>query len=76
MLRAWRRAGAVPCMSVHDELVYAVYRPNPYLVDAMLEPPPWAGALPLDGEYKMMRRYGVAMPDVAIASTPRSDEYA
>ena len=25
----------------------------------MLEPPPWAGGLPLAGETKIMRRYGV-----------------
>ena len=25
----------------------------------MLEPPPWAGGLPLAGEAKIMRRYGV-----------------
>jgi DNA polymerase bacteriophage-type len=58
MLRAWRRTGAVPCMSVHDELVYAVEKPKD-LESLMLEPPPWAGGLPLAGESKMMRRYGV-----------------
>ena len=29
-----------------------------YLTDIMLEPPPWAGGLPLAGEAKAMRRYG------------------
>jgi DNA polymerase bacteriophage-type len=65
MLRAWRRRGLRPCMTVHDELVYAF---NPatereLLVDyydLVLEPPPWAGGLPLAGESKIMRRYGVA----------------
>ena len=61
MLLMWRRAGRVPVMTVHDELVYALgARENPALLhDLMLEPPPWAGGLPLAGEAKMMRRYGV-----------------
>jgi DNA polymerase bacteriophage-type len=60
MLRAWRRKALVPCMSVHDELVYAVsHGPKQYLQDIMLEPPPWAGGLPLAGESKAMRRYSV-----------------
>jgi DNA polymerase len=67
-LRAWRRKALVPCMSVHDELVYPVRAGTKrYMVDLMLEAPPWAGGLPLNGEHKIMRRYGVAMPDVAIA---------
>lgn len=70
MLRGWRRAGLAPCMSVHDELVYAVV-PSSVLYrtiqDLMLEPPPWAGGLPLAGEHKTMRRYGVALPYLAIA---------
>jgi DNA polymerase len=63
MLRAFRRAGMVPCMSVHDELVYAVASApsQQYLCDLMLEPPPWAGGLPLAGESKRMRRYSVAV---------------
>ena len=73
MLRAWRRQRLVPCMSVHDELVYPVLRVPGHMqqglrdmADVLLEAPPWAGGLPLDGEHKMMRRYGVALPDVAI----------
>jgi DNA polymerase len=75
MLRGWRRNSMVPCMTVHDELVYALPAEGPKsmlrvtytLADLMLEAPPWAGGLPLDGEHKVMRRYGVAVPDVAIA---------
>ena len=72
MLRAWRRLAIVPCMTVHDELVYTA-RPGDDLTGMlclMLEPPPWAGGLPLAGEHKIMRRYGVAVQDMAIASTP------
>jgi DNA polymerase len=70
MLRTSRRKGLVPCMSVHDELVYAVVPGSrQYLHDLMLEPPPWAGGLPLAGEHKMMRRYGSALPSVVIAKT-------
>jgi DNA polymerase len=62
MLRAFRRIGVVPCMTVHDELVYPV-KPEQVSRRAMealmLEPPPWAGGLPLAGENKLMRRYGV-----------------
>jgi DNA polymerase bacteriophage-type len=64
MLRAWRRKALVPCMTVHDELVYALDNPHGVakgLADLMLEPAPWAGGLPLAGEHKMMRRYGVAV---------------
>jgi len=59
-------------MTVHDELVYTA-RVGDDLTDMlrlMLEAPPWAGGLPLAGEHKIMRRYGVAMRDVAIASGP------
>jgi DNA polymerase len=64
MLRGWRRAALVPCMTVHDELVYAVTDKATTadlqgLEALMLEPPPWAGGLPLAGENKSMRRYGV-----------------
>jgi DNA polymerase bacteriophage-type len=85
MLRAWRRNSMVPCMSVHDELVYPLPLENPRsmlritytLADLMLEAPPWAGGLPLDGEHKVMRRYGVVDAiGSGIASTPRNDEYA
>ena len=72
MLRAFRRIGAVPCMTVHDELVYPVGVGDD-LTDMrclMLEAPPWAGGLPLAGEHKIMRRYGVAVQDMAVASTP------
>jgi DNA polymerase bacteriophage-type len=71
MLRAWRRLGAVPCMSVHDELVYTLDRAAhgwSQMEATMLEPPPWAGGLPLAGEYKIMRRYGVPIQPVAIAN--------
>jgi len=65
MLRVWRRLGEVPCMTVHDELVYARLRAacsGPQADDlaaVVLEPPPWAGGLPLAGESKAMSRYGV-----------------
>jgi DNA polymerase bacteriophage-type len=67
MLRVARRIGNVPCMTVHDELVYAVPRDAAEdwlraLYDVVLEPPPWAGGLPLAGESKIMRRYGTAAP--------------
>ena len=62
MLRAWRRKALVPCMTVHDELVYPVrVGGKEYLKEIMLEPPPWAGGLPLAGESKIMRRYGVEL---------------
>jgi len=67
MLRAWRRGARVPAMTVHDELVYAT-KDEPQvgqeitdLEALMLEPPPWAGGLPLAGESKIMRRYGVEL---------------
>ena len=61
MLRAWRRYQLVPCMTVHDELVYAALpaADTAFMEDLMLEAPPWAGGLPLAGEHKIMRRYGV-----------------
>ena len=58
---SWRRrccgrgggSGAVPCMTVHDELVYALARDRARLGtiwnELMLEAPPWAGGLPLGG---------------------------
>jgi DNA polymerase bacteriophage-type len=66
MLRAYRRQGWVPCMTVHDELVYALPRSGLTmdvgdLYRLMLEAPPWAGGLPLAGEHKLMARYGVPM---------------
>jgi DNA polymerase len=74
MLRAWRRHGLAPCMTVHDELVYAVPRERQIkqqLQDLMLEPPSWAGGLPLAGENKLMKRYGVAdLPLGAMARKP------
>jgi DNA polymerase len=75
MLRGFRRAGLVPCMSVHDELVYPVDgRPGTRLLNAMtdlmLEPPPWAGGLPLAGESKIMRRYGVNLSLGTVAKGP------
>jgi DNA polymerase len=62
MLRTWRRLGQVPVMTVHDELVYtldAAASGWSQMKELMLEPPPWAGGLPLAGEDKIMRRYGV-----------------
>ena len=78
MLRAFRRIRQVPCMTVHDELVYAVPRvlaaTDPASVDdlekLMLEPPPWAGGLPLAGESKIMRRYGVNLSSGTVAKAP------
>jgi len=73
MLRAFRRVQLVPCMTVHDELVYPVDRAASswsHMEALMLEPPPWAGGLPLAGEHKIMRRYGVAVPSMTIANQP------
>jgi DNA polymerase len=70
MLRVWRRVGNVPCMTVHDELVYAFETGPGIIEDILLEAPPWAGGLPLAGESKIMKRYGVAAPSVAIAKSP------
>ena len=51
-------------MSVHDELVYAVTARDHLseLHASMLEPPPWAGGLPLAGEFRVAQRYGVPIP--------------
>ena len=73
MLRAFRRVQLVPCMTVHDELVYPIDRAASswsHMEALMLEPPPWAGGLPLAGEHKIMRRYGVAVPSMTIANQP------
>jgi len=78
MLRAFRRNGQVPCMTVHDELVYPLSQNAAFpqvcahMEGLMLEPPPWAGGLPLAGEHKIMRRYGVSatLQGVAVAKTP------
>ena len=74
MLRAFRRGAQVPCMTVHDELVYPVTKHTDLqmLYDWMLEAPPWAGGLPLAGEHKIMRRYGVSATPlgVAVAKSP------
>jgi DNA polymerase len=64
MLRVWRRRQQVPLMTVHDELVYGWARDHDAsalqdLENLLLEPPPWAGGLPLAGESKLMRRYSV-----------------
>ena len=77
MLRGWRRKTLVPCMTVHDELVYATTAGTKrYMADAMLEPPPWAGGLPLAGEHKIVRRYGaVDAIGSGIATAARSSEY-
>jgi len=75
MLRAWRRKALVPCMTVHDELVYPVrVGGKEYLKDIMLEAPPWAGGLPLAGEAKMMRRYGVELSLGAVAKSVQQAE--
>jgi DNA polymerase len=79
MLRAWRRVQAVPVMTVHDELVYALLPHSPLygtetLRELMLEPPPWAGGLPLAGEAKTMRRYGVNMSVGTVAKSPEPAE--
>lgn len=71
MLRVFRRKGLIPCLSVHDELAFAVCPgTHRYLRDLMLEPPPWAGGLPLAGESKMMRRYGVPLAAPSEKSPP------
>jgi len=71
MLRAWRRKALVPVMTVHDELVYSmVPGGKEYLKEIMLEPPPWAGGLPLAGEAKIMRRYGVELSIRTVAKGP------
>ena len=70
MLRAHRRDGFVPIMTVHDELVYTLDKAAcgwSKMKALLLEPPQWAGGLPLAGEDKMMRRYGVALQPVAVA---------
>ena len=36
----------------------------------MLEAPPWAGGLPLAGEHKIMRRYGVTLSSGTVAKAP------
>ena len=83
MLRAWRRGGHVPIMSVHDELIYPLdagahdsCRSWAWMRDVMLEAPPWAGGLPLAGEHKIMWRYGVPAQPVAIESRQRTTESA
>jgi DNA polymerase len=76
MLRGYRRHALVPCMTVHDELVYPLPTGSSLaavssLMNAlMLEAPPWAGGLPLAGEHKIMRRYGIAASYMAIAKGP------
>jgi hypothetical protein len=35
----------------------------------MLEPPPWAGGLPLAGEHKIMDRYGVKISGGTVAKS-------
>ena len=63
MLRIWRYASAVPMMTVHDEIVYAVPDGNEAVFDVYknfaLDAPMWAGGLPIAGEAKVMTRYGV-----------------
>jgi DNA polymerase len=71
MLRAWRRKALVPVMTVHDELVYSMVPGGKEdLKEIMLEPPPWAGGLPLAGEAKIMRRYGVELSIRTVAKGP------
>ena len=59
MMRAVTRASAVPLMTVHDELVYWEGGDGEALERLMKEAPMWAGGLPIDGEVKVMSRYGV-----------------
>jgi DNA polymerase bacteriophage-type len=66
MQRVWWRVQAAPCMTVHDELVYTQVDID-VMEDLMLEAPPWAGGLPLAGESKLMRRYGVPFRTIANA---------
>jgi DNA polymerase len=77
MLRVWRRGGHVPVMTVHDELVYTLDRAAhgwSWMYDLMLEPPPWAGGLPIAGESKIMSRYGVvAAGDGGVVSAVTTD---
>ena len=73
MLRAFRRGRHVPVMTVHDELVYTLDRAASgwsLMQDLMLEAPPWAGGLPLAGESKIMRRYGVGLSSGTVAKGP------
>jgi len=78
MLRAWRRLQQVPVMTVHDELVYpldAAAKSWTYMENVMLEPPSWAGGLPLAGEAKIMRRYGVSLSSGTVAKSVQQAEY-
>ena len=75
MLRAWRRQRLVPCMTVHDELVYPVLNGDltqhiQDMEDLLLEAPPWAGGLPLAGESKIMKRYGTGLTLGMVAKGP------
>jgi len=77
MLRAWRRLQQVPVMTVHDELVYpldAAAKSWTYMENVMLEPPSWAGGLPLAGEAKIMRRYGVSLSSGTVAKSVQQAE--
>ena len=65
MTRIWRRLTRVPLMTIHDEIVYSLARVLGDDIEARnlealaLEPPQWAGGLPIAGESKIMRRYSV-----------------
>lgn len=59
MLRVSARTGLTPLMCVHDELVYGAGDENGRLEQLLKEAPSWAGGLPIDGEAKVMARYGV-----------------
>jgi DNA polymerase bacteriophage-type len=61
MTRVAERTGAVPLMTVHDEIVYAAGASNGALEKLVRQSPSWAGGLPIDGEVKLMSRYGVVM---------------
>ena len=77
MLRAWRRLQQVPVMTVHDELVYpldAGAHGWSQMEALMLEPASWAGGLPLAGESKMMRRYGVGLSAGTVAKSAQQAE--
>lgn len=60
MMRVANQLGSAPLMTVHDELVYAAPAETSLLKNLMMEAPDWAGGLPIDGEAKVMTRYGVA----------------
>jgi len=62
MLRVKKRVGTAPLMTVHDELVYGLNGCENLLLESLMrQAPEWAGGLPIEGEVKLMSRYGVAL---------------